>query len=279
MDLDLQTLKLNFKRFWERHEQNNRFLWGTRTNSLFVKGYIEGHDISLDTPLKEFVRAELKGKSRKNINLKHYKGPYVEGNDERPELLLEQYLSDGKRNAKLLYQSIIVNEIRALKLLINGAYELLAKYVISSNSVDEKTKDKMRKILNRVESDERYSVALMQLADLLPTLGALLNGSTYKREKNSFLSTKVNGISCLDAVQLWKEARNLIIHRDGEVSNHFSNRWSKTFLSVMRNASNQNRKIVPGSRLSISLRQTTFCLTTCHQTAVILYIASGASAA
>lgn len=279
MDLNRQELKMHFKGFWERHEENNRFLWNFRTSSLFVRGYIEGQGISLDTPLREFVRSELKGKWRKNINLKHYRGPYIEGSDDRPELLLEQYIRDSERSGNLVYQSIIVNEIRGLEILINDIYSSIASYVIASQSADNKTKEKMRKILSRVESDERHSVALMQMADLLPTLGHLLKGSTYKREENPFLSTKINGISCLDAVQMWKETRNLIIHRDGKISDAFSKRWSKTLISLLRDESNHNQTFRPGSQLLVSLRHTTYCLTTCHQTAVVLYVASGANIA
>ena len=277
MEYSQQELQLQFKRFWKQHEENNRFLWGMRSSSLFARGYIEGHELDAKMPLKTFLRDELKGHWRKSINLKHYKGPYVEGAEERPELLIEHFMLDMKRNSKHIYQYVIIGEIRALEILLNGIYHSIASYILASDSVDESSKLRIGRILNRTQTDERYSVALKQLADLLPTLGALLEGSTYKREKNPFLSTKINGISCLDAVQMWKEIRNLVIHRDGQVSHNFSRRWSKKLIGIMRDDSKDSRVIHPGSRISISLRQTMFCLTTCHQTAVLLYIASGAS--
>jgi len=278
MDSTTSEISNKFKRFWTNHENNNRFLWSTRVAMLFTRGYIEGHNINPQTTVKSFVRDNLKGQWRTNINLKHYKGPYIEENDDRPELIVEHLMNDLEHiSSDCLYHSIIVNEIRALELLINGVFETISSYILAKNSTDNENKESIKKILQRINSNERYSVSLKQVCSLLPNIAALLNGTTYKREANPFLSTKVHCLSCMDVVSMWKEIRNIIVHHDLKATPEFSKRWSKMFLTIMTANANNTKVISPGGKVVIRLRETMFCMTTCYQTAVVLSIALGCS--
>lgn len=267
-----------FKQFWTRHEANNRHLWSSRVAALFVRGYIECHAIDTNTTIKTFLRENLKTPWRKSISIRHYKGQYVEGVEKREEVTVAHFMDDLKGiSSDLMYESVVVNEIRALELLLNSLFETVAPYVLESDSVRPNTKRMVLQKLTRVSGNERDTVSLKELSSLLPNLGVVLASSTYKREENPLLSTKINGISCMDSVSMWREVRNLVIHHDGKVNKRFSDQWSHMYLAILGDRVPTSKVLPTGTPLLIRLRNVIYCMTTCYQTSVVLYVALGGS--
>jgi len=267
-----------FKEFWTRHEANNRHLWSSRIAAQFVRAYIEGHKIDPSTTIKTFLRENLKAQLHRNINIRHYKGPYVEGVKKRVEVSVAHFLDDLEGiSSDLMYESVVVNEIRALELLLKAVFETVAPYVLESDSVQPNTKRMISQRLTKVSGNERARVGLNELSSLLPNLGVVLDSSTYKREENPLLSTKINEISCMDSVSMWREVRNLIIHHDGKVNKRFRDRWSHIYLAILGDRIPTSKVLPVGAPLLIRLRNVLYCMTTCYQTCVVLYVALGGS--
>lgn len=263
-----------FEEFAQRHEHLNRFFWSTDASYHLANAHIAS--LPRDRPVRELV-ARTQGTQ---YTFAKYLARYQEG-QARQRATVEDLKHDLSQNVRHLAYAAIVQEATNLEqylrdwTMVAGRLELVR--------IGEKRSERREQIvgvLKDLDRNSRLSMSLRSLGSVFPAVLKTLGSTTHRRSFTRLLSTPIPGATCLDAAQMWRDVRNLIVHRGGRLYADFVNTWSPIWERIIDDAAKggsrvQRTHLRPGWRIPLSKRHVVFCLATCFQTAVVLHIAVG----
>lgn len=276
MSTRLQVEKLNtiFKEFCHQHDTVNRFLRSTEVCYRFTRMHVDPRDEA------DLVRSLFPARWKRYDSLKNYRGRFEE-TERRNQATLQDLKGDMSEGWDIILEAVVVKEVSAFEQFVRDWTLAAAMLQIQDQNTKLPAKQKtlLSKLVNDLTANPRLSITLSRLAEYFPALITLLESTTHKRAIHPILSASRIGISCLDAAQMWREVRNLILHHNRIVHNDFYRRWSPIWGNITTDAKQSGRRIairpaMLGKRLPLVLRHTIFCLTTCYQAAVVFHIAA-----
>jgi hypothetical protein len=263
-----------FAEFTQRHEHLNRFFWSTDASYHLVHAQIAS--LADDLPLRKLITSTF----ARQYTFAKYLARYQEG-QPRQRATVADLKRDLFQNVRHLAYSLVVQEASNLEqYLRDWTVEAAHIELEALGNRQQKRSEQLLSVLKDLEYNSRLSISLRSLASYFPVVIKTLNSTTHKRSFTPFLSTPIPGVTCFDAAQMWREIRNLIVHRGGRLNADFVNAWSPIWQKIIDDAVSSGSKVQRANlrltkRIPLSKRHVVFCLATCFQTAVVLHIALG----
>lgn len=264
---------VEFKAFCQRHDAMNRWFRSADLSRRIARIHAQKYDPR--SPAKLLFDHDR----RREDVLKQYRGRFSELG-RKPQASIADFLLDLRDGWETILESVIVYEAGALEMYIRGWALSAIEQALTSSKVSRTRSADLLQFKEQIQTTPYRTVSLDRIATLFPSLKLFLNSTTHVRSTRPLLSVASSDLSCRSVADLWREVRNLILHHDRVVHERFHERYSKIWFSMQEEANEQGRRIRPrpcrvGTRLPLVSRHVVFCLTSCYQTAIVLYIAAG----
>lgn len=266
-----------FHDFARAHEYANRFFWSTDASYHLAShaiDHLSGTTIARNVvPLNE----------RRRYTFSHYKARFEPGHP-RTFATVADLKHDLAHNHRHLVKTTILEAVSNLEHYLNKWIRIAVSAELRSRKLADGRKRSLVGLMDTFEQNYRKSMSLPELDRYFPALGNILRSTTHKRTYTPLLSVPIAGVTCLDAAQMWREIRNLILHHGGRCHADFVKKWGAVWESIIDDEARRGkkvgaRKLLVDATLPIGKRHVTFCLETCYQTAVVLFIAGGGAPA
>ena len=276
----MTTTVEEFDFFAEKHQTNNVYLWSTQLAVQMASIQLKQDDPNLECGLDEYLRMKYTKNIRRNLDARRYiktRGKNGDSDDDSSTIQYPQtqaLVTDLSQTRGIIYETVIVNEIRALEIFLSTLFRKYADKLAHESNVNEDVKDKSNKLLSKLKANPRASIPLRYIYALFPAIEALAKNTTHKKSHSPMLAS-ANGVSCHQAIELWREIRNLIIHHDGVIYREFRDIYSDTYFRLRDERGLRPHGPLPlGQKLKLDIGHATFCLTSCYQMASVLNLAA-----
>lgn len=264
-----------FKRFAERHESVNRWFRSTDV------AYTAARMLALQKDGGEQALSILPKEWRWHATAKQYRGRYSE-HGRATRATVADLLQDLKDGWVDLLEAVIVNEVGGLEIFLRewAIDALRAALAPGVSALTTSQASELSVMLTELAATPYASVSLRRIGKAFPTLKATLTATTHLRAFRPLLAPAAGDVTLEAVTDLWREVRNLILHHDRIVHERFARLYSNLWLALQMDARDRGAHLIArrcrtGLRLPLVTRHAVFCLTSCFQTAVVLYLATG----
>jgi len=263
-----------FAEFEKRHEHVNRFFWSTIASYHFAA--VTTQSTSATTLLQELLS--------RTDERRYLFRRYLSKNrdvDPKARATVGDFQGDLKTNMISLISAAVIMEVANLELFLRDWSVAAARVELPKlRGVSARARrSQLTGLINDLESNERLSMTLKTLANHFPAAIQALR-TTHRRTPTPLLSVPIPGATCLDAAQMWREIRNILVHHDRRCHASFLRDWSPVWNALEKDIAEDGLGaagggLFVGSRLPLTKRHVPYCLSTCYQTAFVFFLAAG----